>query len=146
MLSEAHGAGRALHALGTTWPNGWRRRSRGGKVWPFGATHPRVIGRQRSCSRTAKPYRPRERLSNVWPVCPRGIEGASAPWASGEHVFQLVGGLRSGMGYLGCSNIPELQRKTRSSFVSPGAGCARATCTTSSSLARPPTTTSSNSK
>ena len=28
-------------------------------------------------------------------------------------VYQLVGGLRSGMGYLGCATIPELQANAR---------------------------------
>jgi len=28
-------------------------------------------------------------------------------------VYQLVGGLRSGMGYVGCSSIKELQEKSR---------------------------------
>jgi IMP dehydrogenase len=29
------------------------------------------------------------------------------------NLFQLVGGLRSGMGYVGCKTIPELRRKSR---------------------------------
>ena len=36
-------------------------------------------------------------------------------------VFQLVGGLRSGMGYLGCANIEELQTKAKFIRIS-GAG------------------------
>jgi IMP dehydrogenase len=36
-------------------------------------------------------------------------------------VFQLVGGLRSGMGYLGCRSIVELQEKARFVRIS-GAG------------------------
>jgi IMP dehydrogenase len=36
-------------------------------------------------------------------------------------VFQLVGGLRSGMGYLGCANIEELQEKAKFVRIS-GAG------------------------
>jgi IMP dehydrogenase len=36
-------------------------------------------------------------------------------------VFQLVGGLRSGMGYLGCSTITELQEKAQFVRIS-GAG------------------------
>jgi IMP dehydrogenase len=36
-------------------------------------------------------------------------------------VFQLVGGLRSGMGYLGCATIPDLQEKARFVRIS-GAG------------------------
>src|ERR1700735_696700 len=36
-------------------------------------------------------------------------------------VYQLVGGLRSGMGYLGCGSIPELQEKAQFVRIS-GAG------------------------
>ena len=36
-------------------------------------------------------------------------------------VYQLVGGLKSGMGYVGCSNLPELQQKARFVRIS-GAG------------------------
>lgn len=36
-------------------------------------------------------------------------------------VHQLVGGLRSGMGYVGCSSITELQEKTKFIRIS-GAG------------------------
>jgi IMP dehydrogenase len=45
-------------------------------------------------------------------LVPEGIEGrvpAKGPLA--ELVFQLVGGLRSGMGYCGCKTIPELQER-----------------------------------
>jgi IMP dehydrogenase len=47
-------------------------------------------------------------------LVPEGIEGRvpyKGPLA--EMVGQLVGGLRSGMGYCGCSAIPELQQKSR---------------------------------
>ncbi|MBI4892311.1 MAG: IMP dehydrogenase [Acidobacteria bacterium] len=46
-------------------------------------------------------------------LVPEGIEGrvpAKGPLA--ELVFQLVGGLRSGMGYCGCATIPELQQRS----------------------------------
>jgi IMP dehydrogenase len=46
-------------------------------------------------------------------LVPEGIEGrvpAKGPLA--ELVFQLVGGLRSGMGYTGCATIPELQQRS----------------------------------
>jgi len=45
-------------------------------------------------------------------LVPEGIEGrvpAKGPLA--DLVFQLVGGLRSGMGYCGCRTIPELQER-----------------------------------
>ena len=45
---------------------------------------------------------------------PEGIEGRVPHRGPLEAmVYQLVGGLRSGMGYLGCSSIEELQQKAR---------------------------------
>jgi IMP dehydrogenase len=45
---------------------------------------------------------------------PEGIEGRVPHRGPLEAmVYQLVGGLRSGMGYLGCSTIAELQEKAR---------------------------------
>ena len=53
---------------------------------------------------------------------PEGIEGR-VPYRGPleSMVFQLVGGLRSGMGYLGCNSISELQEKARFVRIS-GAG------------------------
>ena len=53
---------------------------------------------------------------------PEGIEGR-VPYRGPLEamVFQLVGGLRSGMGYLGCANIAELQEKAKFVRIS-GAG------------------------
>jgi IMP dehydrogenase len=53
---------------------------------------------------------------------PEGIEGR-VPYRGPleSMVFQLVGGLRSGMGYLGCSTITELQEKAQFVRIS-GAG------------------------
>ena len=53
---------------------------------------------------------------------PEGIEGR-VPYRGPLEamVFQLVGGLRSGMGYLGCRNIAELQEKAQFVRIS-GAG------------------------
>ena len=47
-------------------------------------------------------------------LVPEGIEGR-VPYRGtmAAMVYQLVGGLRSGMGYVGCSTIPELQQKAR---------------------------------
>jgi len=45
---------------------------------------------------------------------PEGIEGMvphRGPLAS--NIYQLIGGLRSGMGYVGCKDIPELKTKAR---------------------------------
>jgi IMP dehydrogenase len=53
---------------------------------------------------------------------PEGIEGR-VPYRGPleSMVYQLVGGLRSGMGYLGCGTIPEVQQKARFVRIS-GAG------------------------
>jgi IMP dehydrogenase len=47
-------------------------------------------------------------------LVPEGIE-ARVPYKGvlADLVFQLVGGLRSGMGYCGCATIPELQENAR---------------------------------
>ncbi|GBF34993.1 inosine-5'-monophosphate dehydrogenase [Desulfocucumis palustris] len=49
-------------------------------------------------------------------LVPEGVEGR-VPYkgALAETVYQLIGGLRSGMGYCGCKDIPEL--KTKTSFI-----------------------------
>ena len=53
---------------------------------------------------------------------PEGIEGRVPHRGALEAmVHQLVGGLRSGMGYLGCSTIAELQQNGRFVRIS-GAG------------------------
>jgi IMP dehydrogenase len=55
-------------------------------------------------------------------LVPEGIEGR-VPYRGplSSMVLQLVGGLRSGMGYVGCSSIAELQQKARFVRIS-GAG------------------------
>src|SRR5262245_28462038 len=55
-------------------------------------------------------------------LVPEGIEGR-VPYRGSVSmiVHQMVGGLKSGMGYCGCSTIPELQQKTRFVRIS-GAG------------------------
>ena len=47
-------------------------------------------------------------------LVPEGIEGR-VPYKGtvAMNVFQLVGGLKSGMGYMGAANIGELRRKAR---------------------------------
>ena len=53
-------------------------------------------------------------------MVPEGIEGrvpSKGPLA--DWVFQLVGGLKSGMGYCGCATIAELQQRARFIRVSP---------------------------
>ncbi len=47
-------------------------------------------------------------------LVPEGVEGRVAYKGSVEDmVFQLVGGIRSGMGYNGCATIPELQERAK---------------------------------
>ena len=55
-------------------------------------------------------------------LVPEGIEGR-VPYRGtvGMIVYQLVGGVKSGMGYVGCSTIPELQQNARFVRIS-GAG------------------------
>jgi IMP dehydrogenase len=47
-------------------------------------------------------------------MVPEGVE-ARVPYKGALHdyVFQLVGGLRSGLGYAGAANLPELRAKAR---------------------------------
>ena len=55
-------------------------------------------------------------------MVPEGIEGR-VPYRGSVAmiVHQMVGGLKSGMGYCGCATIPELLQKTRFVRIS-GAG------------------------
>src|SRR5205085_1742948 len=53
-------------------------------------------------------------------LVPEGIEGRvpyKGPLA--ELVFQLVGGLKAGMGYTGCGTIPDLQSQSKFLKISP---------------------------
>jgi IMP dehydrogenase len=63
-------------------------------------------------------------------LVPEGIEGR-VPYRGSVAmiVHQMVGGLKSGMGYCGCATIAELCRR-RASCASAAPACARATCTT----------------
>lgn len=51
---------------------------------------------------------------NALKLVPEGVEGR-VPYKGplSETVFQLIGGLRAGMGYCGCKNIKELQTKAK---------------------------------
>jgi IMP dehydrogenase len=46
-------------------------------------------------------------------LVPEGIEGR-VPYKGpvDDVLYQMIGGLRSGMGYVGCGSIPELQADT----------------------------------
>ena len=47
-------------------------------------------------------------------LVPEGVEGR-VPYkgALADTIFQLIGGIRAGMGYCGCATIPELWKKAR---------------------------------
>ena len=51
---------------------------------------------------------------------PEGIEG-KVPYSGplSDMLYQLIGGLRSGMGYVGASNIEELRKKARFVKITP---------------------------
>ena len=55
-----------------------------------------------------------EDISDESKLVPEGIEGR-VPYKGpvGEVIYQLVGGLRAGMGMTGAKNIPEFQRKAK---------------------------------
>ncbi|MBI3491170.1 MAG: IMP dehydrogenase [Acidobacteria bacterium] len=53
-------------------------------------------------------------------LVPEGIEGRVAHKGSvAGLIYQLVGGLRAGMGYCGCKNIPTLQREAKLIRITP---------------------------
>jgi IMP dehydrogenase len=55
-----------------------------------------------------------EGIGNMQKLVPEGIEGRVAyKGPLGNLIYQLVGGLRSAMGYVGAPDIPTLQRDTR---------------------------------
>src|SRR3989449_1957756 len=64
----------------------------------------------------------REESNRLGKLVPEGIEGR-VPYRGSVSmiVHQMVGGLRSGMGYCGCQSVPELLQKTRFVRIS-GAG------------------------
>lgn len=58
--------------------------------------------------------------ASVDKLVPEGIEGRVAHKGSVETmVYQLVGGLRAGMGYCGCGTITDLQRKAKLIRITP---------------------------
>jgi len=63
---------------------------------------------------SADRYFQEERRSEARKLVPEGIEGR-VPYKgpASETVYQLTGGLRSGMGYLGCRTIEDLRTKPR---------------------------------
>ena len=73
-------------------------------------------------------------------LVPEGIVGR-VPFRglASETIYQLVGGVRSGMGYCGAATIQELFEKSRDGGKSPPRACAKAMSTTSSSPRKLPT-------
>jgi IMP dehydrogenase len=60
--------------------------------------------------------------SNAKKLVPEGVEGRVAYKGSVEDtVFQLIGGLRAGMGYVGAQNIQELHEKAEFVKITPAA-------------------------
>lgn len=61
-----------------------------------------------------------EEVTEARKLVPEGIEGR-VPYRGplSDSLFQLMGGLRSGMGYVGAKNIPEFQRKARFVRITP---------------------------
>ena len=61
-----------------------------------------------------------DEVSSISKLVPEGIEGrVSYRGPLSATIFQLVGGLRSGMGYLGCRTIEELRQNARFVSISP---------------------------
>ena len=90
----------------------------------------------RSCSK--RPLLPGGRRRASRSSCPRASRAACRTRArSRNFVYQLVGGLRSGMGYVGAATTSTTSRRDAASCASPPPACARATPTTSSSRRGP---------
>jgi IMP dehydrogenase len=61
-----------------------------------------------------------DQVTSTDKLVPEGIEGRVAHKGSvAGLIYQLVGGLRSGMGYCGCETIDELQRKAKLIRITP---------------------------
>ena len=71
------------------------------------------------------------RASRPRSSCPRASR-AACPYRGSltSNIHQLVGGLRSGMGYVGAADLAELRTEGALRAHLARRGCARATCTT----------------
>jgi IMP dehydrogenase len=80
----------------------------------------RGMGSLEAMKKGAKDRYYQEDLSEEAKLVPEGIEGR-VPYKGSLSgcVYQLVGGLRAGMGYVGCRSIEELRQKTRFVRISP---------------------------
>jgi IMP dehydrogenase len=74
----------------------------------------------RASDRYASAQGARDKDTSGGKVVPEGIEGQT-PYKGqlADYIFQLMGGLRSGMGYVGAANLPELREKARWVRVTP---------------------------
>jgi len=61
-----------------------------------------------------------DKVKKASKLVPEGIEGR-VPYRGplADTVFQLIGGLRSGMGYLGCATIEDLRRNAKFCRITP---------------------------
>ena len=80
----------------------------------------RGMGSLSAMSKGAKERYGQARVDDLQKLVPEGIEGR-IPYrgTAGDTVFQLMGGLRAGMGYMGARTVADLQEKARFVRVSP---------------------------
>lgn len=80
----------------------------------------RGMGSLSAMSKGGKERYGQARVDDLQKLVPEGIEGR-IPYrgSAGDTVFQLMGGLRAGMGYMGARTIADLQEKARFVRVSP---------------------------
>lgn len=71
-------------------------------------------GAPQEATPVASPAQPKPAADRSRKFVPEGVEGL-VPYRGtlAEFVYQLVGGVRASMGYLGCRNIPEFQAESR---------------------------------
>ena len=94
----------------------WRRSGQVMKAVPGGRPGPEVLAKGGNNSWAPDIIRSGDRYfqSGTSKLVAEGIEGMVAyKGALGETIFQLVGGLRAGMGYVGAHTIEELRRDAR---------------------------------
>ncbi len=74
----------------------------------------RGMGSISAMQRGSKDRYGQEKVEDLKKLVPEGIEGR-VPYRGflKDNIYQLVGGLKSGMGYLGAKNIPELKKKAK---------------------------------
>jgi IMP dehydrogenase len=74
----------------------------------------RGMGSLGAMKRGSKDRYAQAHVDDLEKLVPEGIEGrVPHRGAAGAVIYQLVGGLRAGMGYTGCRTIEELRRKAK---------------------------------